>query len=67
MSYFLASPIWVNAANSADQSKDQDLLSHLLRNLASLASTANERNVPGLLRCLHLRIDKTRGHLGGFV
>ncbi|XP_075085770.1 squamosa promoter-binding-like protein 1 [Nicotiana tabacum] len=49
MSYFLASPIWVNAANSADQSKDQDLLSHLLRNLASLASTANERNVPGLL------------------
>ncbi|KAH6816799.1 hypothetical protein C2S51_021619 [Perilla frutescens var. frutescens] len=30
--------------NSSDQSKNEDLLSHLLKNLASLASTANERN-----------------------
>ncbi|KAL3626648.1 hypothetical protein CASFOL_030197 [Castilleja foliolosa] len=33
------------AANSSDQSKDQDLLSHLLSNLANLAATTtNERN-----------------------
>ncbi|XP_057810223.1 squamosa promoter-binding-like protein 1 [Salvia miltiorrhiza] len=30
--------------NSSDQTKDQDLLSHLLKNLASVASTTNERN-----------------------
>ncbi|XP_059632030.1 squamosa promoter-binding-like protein 1 isoform X2 [Cornus florida] len=36
-------------SNSLDQAKDQDLLSHLLRNLASLAGTINGRNIPGLL------------------
>nr|AUW52986.1 squamosa promoter binding-like protein 12d [Petunia x hybrida] len=35
-------------SNNADQTKDQDLLSHLLRNLASLASAANGRNAAGL-------------------
>ncbi|XP_059317829.1 squamosa promoter-binding-like protein 1 [Lycium ferocissimum] len=35
--------------NSSDQTKDQDLLSHLLRNLASLAGANNERNAWGLL------------------
>ncbi|XP_060212844.1 squamosa promoter-binding-like protein 1 [Lycium barbarum] len=35
--------------NSSDQTKDQDLLSHLLRNLASLAGANNERDVSGLL------------------
>lgn len=40
--------LW-NAANSSDQTKDQDLLSHLMRNLASLAGATNERNTPGLL------------------
>ncbi|KAM3345023.1 squamosa promoter-binding-like protein 1 [Capsicum galapagoense] len=35
--------------NSSDQAKDQDLLSYLLRNLASLAGANNERNVSGLL------------------
>ncbi|KAJ8528912.1 hypothetical protein K7X08_030652 [Anisodus acutangulus] len=32
-------------SNNSDQTKDQDLLSHLLRNLAS---ATNEKNVPGL-------------------
>ncbi|XP_016439329.2 squamosa promoter-binding-like protein 1 [Nicotiana tabacum] len=36
-------------SNSSDQTKDQDLLSHLMRNLASLAGATNERNTPGLL------------------
>ncbi|KAK6160936.1 hypothetical protein DH2020_004317 [Rehmannia glutinosa] len=36
-------------ANSSDESKDQDLLSHLLSNLANLAGTTNERNRAGLL------------------
>ncbi|GFP83086.1 squamosa promoter-binding-like protein 12 [Phtheirospermum japonicum] len=31
-------------SNRSDQSKDQDLLSHLLSNLANLAGTNNERN-----------------------
>ncbi|MCD7462848.1 hypothetical protein HAX54_049464 [Datura stramonium] len=35
-------------SNSSDQTKDQDLLSHLLRNLASLASATNEKNLPQL-------------------
>lgn len=35
--------------NNSDQTKDQDLLSHLLRNLASLAGATNERNASGLL------------------
>ncbi|KAJ8542134.1 hypothetical protein K7X08_017000 [Anisodus acutangulus] len=35
--------------NSSDQTKDQDLLSHLLRNLASLSGATNERNASGLL------------------
>ncbi|KAF8387706.1 hypothetical protein HHK36_026360 [Tetracentron sinense] len=36
--------------NSSDQPKDEDLLSHLLRNLASLASTFDGRNLSGLLQ-----------------
>ncbi|XP_016512846.1 squamosa promoter-binding-like protein 12 [Nicotiana tabacum] len=36
-------------SNSSDQTKDQDLLSHLLRNLASLVGATNERNTWGLL------------------
>lgn len=35
--------------NSSDQTKDQDLLSHLLRNLASVAGATNERNASGFL------------------
>ncbi|KAL6952972.1 hypothetical protein U1Q18_041380 [Sarracenia purpurea var. burkii] len=35
--------------NSSDQTKDQDLLSHLLRNLASLAGSGNRGNTDGLL------------------
>lgn len=35
--------------NSSEQTKDQDLLSHLLRNLASLAGAANERSTSSLL------------------
>ncbi|XP_058210820.1 squamosa promoter-binding-like protein 1 isoform X1 [Rhododendron vialii] len=35
--------------NSSDQTKDQDLLSHLLRNLASLAGSSNRINIAGLL------------------
>lgn len=37
------------AANSSDQMKDQDLLSHLLKNLASVAGTINQENLSGLL------------------
>ncbi|KAG6667860.1 squamosa promoter-binding-like protein 1 [Carya illinoinensis] len=36
-------------SNSSDQTKDQDLLSHLLRNLASLAGTVDGRNISALL------------------
>ncbi|XP_068658647.1 squamosa promoter-binding-like protein 1 [Aristolochia californica] len=36
-------------SNSSDQAKDQDLLSHLLRNLASVAGTLEGRNLSGLL------------------
>ncbi|KAI3730173.1 hypothetical protein L6452_18850 [Arctium lappa] len=36
-------------SNTSEQSKDQDLLSHLLKNLASLAGTANDKNSSGLL------------------
>ncbi|XP_063937983.1 squamosa promoter-binding-like protein 1 isoform X2 [Daucus carota subsp. sativus] len=35
--------------DSSDQMKDQDLLSHLLKNLASVAGTINEGNLSGLL------------------
>ncbi|MCD7450350.1 hypothetical protein HAX54_005552 [Datura stramonium] len=35
--------------NSSDQTKDQDLLTHLLRNLASLAGATSERNASGVL------------------
>ncbi|XP_031097262.1 squamosa promoter-binding-like protein 1 isoform X1 [Ipomoea triloba] len=35
--------------NSSDQTKDQDILSHLLRNLASLAGSNDERNLSGPL------------------
>ncbi|XP_042050669.1 squamosa promoter-binding-like protein 1 [Salvia splendens] len=35
--------------NSSDHTKDQDLLSHLLKNLASVASPTNERNHTELL------------------
>ncbi|KAJ9546331.1 hypothetical protein OSB04_018874 [Centaurea solstitialis] len=34
-------------SNTSEQSKDQDLLSHLLKNLASLAGTANDKNSSG--------------------
>ncbi|KAJ0092906.1 hypothetical protein Patl1_24750 [Pistacia atlantica] len=37
-------------SNNSDQTKDQDLLSHLLRNLASLVGTNNVGNVSGLLQ-----------------
>ncbi|XP_024993790.1 squamosa promoter-binding-like protein 1 isoform X1 [Cynara cardunculus var. scolymus] len=36
-------------SNTSEQSKDQDLLSHLLKNLASLAGTVNDKNSSGLL------------------
>ncbi|KAF8401228.1 hypothetical protein HHK36_012158 [Tetracentron sinense] len=36
--------------NSSDQANHQDLLSHLLRNLASLAGTYDGRNLSGLLQ-----------------
>ncbi|KAL2464455.1 Squamosa promoter-binding-like protein 1 [Forsythia ovata] len=36
-----------NLQSSSDQTKDQDLLPHLLRNLASLAGPINERNPSG--------------------
>ncbi|KAL8100492.1 squamosa promoter-binding-like protein 1 isoform X2 [Apium graveolens] len=35
--------------NSSDQMKDQDLLSHLLKNLASVAGTINQETLSGLL------------------
>ncbi|GKU96111.1 hypothetical protein SLEP1_g9382 [Rubroshorea leprosula] len=37
-------------ANNSDQTKDQDLYSHLLRSLASLADSANGRNLSGLIQ-----------------
>nr|QMV47666.1 squamosa-binding protein-like 1B [Paeonia suffruticosa] len=37
-------------SNNSDQTKDQDLLSHLLQNLASLAGTINATNLSGLLQ-----------------
>ncbi|PIN23276.1 hypothetical protein CDL12_04042 [Handroanthus impetiginosus] len=37
------------ASSSSDQTRDQDLLSHLLRNLANLAGPINERNPAGSL------------------
>ncbi|KAJ4956992.1 hypothetical protein NE237_013775 [Protea cynaroides] len=37
-------------SNSSDQAKDQDLLSHILRNLASLAGTLDGRNLSGILQ-----------------
>ncbi|KAG9459930.1 hypothetical protein H6P81_004438 [Aristolochia fimbriata] len=36
-------------SNSSDQAKDQDILSHLLRNLASVAGTLDDRNLSSLL------------------
>ncbi|KAI5574322.1 hypothetical protein BDE02_10G138600 [Populus trichocarpa] len=37
-------------SNNSDQTKDQDLLSHLLRSLANLAGTTNGRSLSGLLQ-----------------
>ncbi|KAK9934121.1 hypothetical protein M0R45_021277 [Rubus argutus] len=37
-------------SNSSDQTKDQDLLSHLLRSLANLAGTVDGRNISALLQ-----------------
>ncbi|KAK6146267.1 hypothetical protein DH2020_020136 [Rehmannia glutinosa] len=37
----------IAASSSSDQTKDQDLLSNLLRNLASLAGSANDQNPEG--------------------
>ncbi|KAI4335070.1 hypothetical protein L6164_013751 [Bauhinia variegata] len=36
-------------SNGSDNTRDQDILSHLLRNLASLAGTINGRNIASLL------------------
>ncbi|XP_054806005.1 squamosa promoter-binding-like protein 12 [Prosopis cineraria] len=36
-------------SNGSDATRDQDILSHLLRNLASLAGTINGRNIASLL------------------
>ncbi|XP_028783232.1 squamosa promoter-binding-like protein 12 [Neltuma alba] len=36
-------------SNGSDATRDQDILSHLLRNLASLAGTINGRNISSLL------------------
>ncbi|XP_021606651.1 squamosa promoter-binding-like protein 1 isoform X3 [Manihot esculenta] len=36
--------------NSSNQTKDQDLLSHLLRNLANIAGTTSGRSISGLLQ-----------------
>ncbi|KAI4344714.1 hypothetical protein L6164_011908 [Bauhinia variegata] len=36
-------------SNGSDNRRDQDIVSHLLRNLASLAGTVNERNIASLL------------------
>ncbi|XP_068332668.1 squamosa promoter-binding-like protein 1 isoform X1 [Pyrus communis] len=36
-------------SNSSDQTKDQDLLSHLLKNLANLSGTVDGRNMSALL------------------
>ncbi|PRQ56203.1 hypothetical protein RchiOBHm_Chr1g0333221 [Rosa chinensis] len=38
------------AANSSDQTKDQDLLSHPLKSLANLAGTIDGRNISALLQ-----------------
>ncbi|KAI3505970.1 hypothetical protein L1887_28322 [Cichorium endivia] len=35
-------------SNTTEQTKDQDLLTHLLKNLASLAGNVNEKNSPGM-------------------
>ncbi|XP_021290234.1 squamosa promoter-binding-like protein 1 [Herrania umbratica] len=37
-------------SNSSDQTKDRDLLSHLLRSLASLGGSIDGRNISGLLQ-----------------
>lgn len=37
-------------SNSSDQTKDQDLLSHLLRNLANLSDTTSGKSISGLLQ-----------------
>ncbi|KAL9263384.1 Squamosa promoter-binding-like protein [Drosera capensis] len=50
-SYLLASLLRILTnlqSSSTDQKKDQDLLSHLLKNLASLAGTANANNTSDL-------------------
>ncbi|KAG8372814.1 hypothetical protein BUALT_Bualt12G0106200 [Buddleja alternifolia] len=39
----------IHTNSASDQMKDQDLLSHLLRNLANIAGTTNERNPGGML------------------
>ena len=38
------------AANTSDQTKDQDLLSHLLKSLANLSGTVDDRNISALLQ-----------------
>ncbi|XP_043708817.1 squamosa promoter-binding-like protein 1 [Telopea speciosissima] len=40
-------------SNSSDQTKDQDLLSHFLRNLASLDSTLDGRSISAILQESH--------------
>ncbi|KAJ4823598.1 hypothetical protein Tsubulata_026477 [Turnera subulata] len=68
-SYLLISLLRILAnlhTNSADQTKDQDLLSHLLRNLASLAGTTNGRSISGLLQRSEglVHSEKSAGTLG---
>ncbi|GMP76125.1 hypothetical protein CsSME_00032935 [Camellia sinensis var. sinensis] len=51
-SYLLVSLLRILAnmhTNSLDQTKDQDMLSHLLRNLTSISGSINGRNISGLL------------------
>ncbi|THG02241.1 hypothetical protein TEA_004586 [Camellia sinensis var. sinensis] len=51
-SYLLVSLLRILAnmhTNSLDQTKDQDMLSHLLRNLTSMSGSINGRNISGLL------------------
>jgi hypothetical protein len=58
-SYLLVSLLRIlsNIHSSSDQTKDQDLLSHLLKNLASLPGTTNDRNTSGLQQLVGIPID----------
>ncbi|KAL6339755.1 hypothetical protein AAG906_034841 [Vitis piasezkii] len=49
----------MHSNNKSDQTKDQDLLSHLLRSLASYGGTNGSRNISGLLQESQLLNDGT--------